>query len=346
MPWREGLYPQLTEEIAAYLASLSVQEAGRIREIRAYAGGEFVLAAGRMRIRTDVKAGRAEMDALLSALSGYALYSVERQMAGGYIPLPGGHRAGVCGRMAQQEDGSWRMDEVTSVCIRIARHIPGASLPIRRFLLRENGLARRVLILGPPGCGKTTVLRDAAVFLAHEAGLHVAAADEREEIFPCLPEVCRSGIDVLSGMDKAQAFSLLLRSMSPQVLVGDEIGDRRDALAMEDAVRCGVGVIATAHADALEGIDGRPVLRRLVRDGAFDACILLGERGAVRRVRNGNGCGIAHEEDGYGELGCGGHDDDCPEHGGLSAFGRGKTARRLDPRDAPLSSEDERRHPV
>lgn len=281
MPYREALCARLPPQMADMLRALDGRDADRLEEIRVYAGCPAELAFADGRRVTDVRMEGDAMDGLLAALCGCALYRFERELAQGYIPLPGGHRAGVCGRMTW-ENGVWRMGGVTSICIRISRDVPGASAPIRPYLLGAGGGPLRTLLLGPPGCGKTTALRDAALWLAGERGLRVAVADEREEIVGG-----RSGLrlDVLGGMEKARAFSLLLRSMSPQVIVTDEIGRAEDGAALMDAARCGVGVVATAHTRSLEEAAERPLLRRLLP--AFDRCILLGKHGCVQAVKGG-----------------------------------------------------------
>lgn len=345
MPWRKTLYPRLTEEMADALRGQTEGCLASVEEIRVHAGYPLELVAAGKRIRLSLRVDAQQMERLLAALSGYALYRCERELAQGYLPLDGGHRAGVCGRMVM-EDGVWRMSEITSVCIRICRHIPGAAAPVYDQLLGESGCARRVLFMGVPGSGKTTVLRDSAIYLAEKQGLHVAAADEREELFADRSAGC---VDVLSGMGKADAVSLLLRSMAPQVIVTDEIGSREDAQAIEDIARCGVGLLASAHADGLEECLLRPVLRRLMDGRAFDRYILLRRKAGILafRVWDENGREIRRREgNGNGQLGCGGDGDDCHQRIGISDFGRGAEACALDSGDAPLSAADERRHPL
>ncbi|MGN0773185.1 MAG: ATPase, T2SS/T4P/T4SS family [Candidatus Ventricola sp.] len=316
MPFREQLCPRLPPPLAAALHALGAREAARLEEIRIYAGRAAELSLGGECRVTDVCIDPAQMDSLLAALCGYALYSCEHQMAQGYIPIAGGHRAGVCGRMTQ-EDGVWRMSGVSSVCIRISRDVPGASRAVRPYLLGSGDLARRVLLLGPPGCGKTTVLRDASLWLAEEKGLRVAVADEREELFGA-----RQGLrlHVLCGADKARAFGMLLRSMAPQVIVTDEIGRQEDADALLDAARCGVGVLASAHAGGMEDAKGRPALRRLMRERAFDRYILLGHHGSVLAAYDE--AGKEMEGDQHGQLGCGRDGDDRNQRDRLFALGR------------------------
>ncbi len=311
-----SLYPRLTKELACLLKGLKETDRRALEEIRIYCGRPIELVfSGERRTMTLVMDER-RMAQLLGALSGMALYRFEREMAEGYIPLPGGHRAGVCGRMERQADGTRRMSEVSSVCVRIARQVEGVSLPIRPYLIAENGRARRVLLLGAPGCGKTTVLRDAALYLGKR--MHAAVADEREELFAA--EGAQGlGLDVLHGMDKAHAFSVLIRTMAPQVIVCDELGRDEDVLAVLDAARCGVGVLASAHAGGFEDLIRRPVTRKLFEASAFERYIHLGKHGCVNAVMDEAGNVLeSGRHAAYGELGNRGDGDDRREQRRLS----------------------------
>lgn len=339
MGWRKSLYPNLPQEVVCALESLPEESLAAAEEIRMYAGCVLeCIAAGRV-IRTGLCMESLQMENLLASLSGYALYRFERQMARGYIPLPGGHRAGVCGRIVC-EDSTARMSGVTSVCIRICRVIRGVSVPLHRHLYTEAGAARRVLFFGPPGSGKTTVLRDAALYFS-ERGMRVAVADEREELFPAEEH---QRMDVLSGLCKAQAVSQLLRAMAPQLIVTDEIGTWEDARAMEDIVRCGVGVWASAHAESLAGLRSRPPLRRMLQDGVFERYVRLDrERGF--RIWDESGREWTENREGeHGELGRRRDGDDGGQCDRISAFGWRTAADLLDSGDAKVSAAHEWRH--
>lgn len=318
MDARSCLCERLPKELAAKLAGLDRKSADGLQEIRVYADGqtEFVIGGAAREIPVHVR-----MQELLAALSAQALYSCETQMAQGYIPLPGGHRAGVCGVMVRQQDGTWCMVDVSSVCIRVSHDIPHASRAIRPYLVDDVHVPQRVLLLGAPGCGKTTVLRDAAIYLA-QSGLHVAVADEREELFARRMYDTPKRLDVLGGVEKAMAMPMLIRSMAPQVVVTDEIGKHEDVPALLDAVRCGVGLIASAHARSMAEAKRRPALRQLMEEEAFDWYILLGRYGSVAGVYDRAG----EQEKEWrriqdGQLGCGGDGDDCIKRDRLPAIG-------------------------
>lgn len=215
------------------------------------------------------------------ALSGYALAAWNRELCRGFLPLPGGHRLGVCGRMG--EEG---LKEIASLCLRIAHEVKGAGAAVFSGVRGKN-----TLLLGPPGSGKTTLLRDLAR-LYGEDGWQVGIADERGEV-----AACRDGqpmldvgpmADVVTGLEKTRAIPLLLRAMAPQVIAVDELGGREDAGAVLEAIRCGVTVIATAHGRSVEQIKKR--MGELVEAGAFEKIILLHSPGAPMEIREVDPC--------------------------------------------------------
>lgn len=333
----DSLLSRLPKELSELIKGLDRQEADALEEIRIYLNRPVELMIAGQRRRTELSMNGAHIDGLLAALSGFALYRFEQQMAEGYMPLEGGHRVGVCGMMTRQNDGIWRMVTVTSVCLRIARRIDGASAPIREHLFTPEGRPRRVLLLGAPGCGKTTVLRDAALYMARD--VRVAVADEREELFAQSAKEDKGALDVLGGADKARAFAMLIRSMSPQAIVCDELGREEDVQAVLDAARCGVSVLASAHADGLEDMLRRPVLQRLFDAGVFERYVHLGFHGSVLSVWDERGRRIEGKERlKYGGLGCGGDGDDRREQRRISLVGRGKEACSLDSGDAQMSA--------
>ncbi len=296
MPWREALYASLTPQAARMLRNLSARDAAGLEEMRFRTGRPVELVIGGESRDESLVLDQEAMSALLSALCGYSLYAFERQMAMGFIPLAGGHRAGICGKIVEENGQAVRMSGITSICLRVARSVPGASTPVRGHLIAEDGHVRRVLMLGAPGCGKTTVLRDAALYLSDERGIHVAAADERGELFPSVHASEGRRLDVLSGASKALSVQILLRSMRPGAIVTDEVGKEADVEALLEAARCGVGLLASAHAEGMRGAMARPALRRLFDARAFERYIHLGSRGRVLGIYDEEGRPCEKEE--------------------------------------------------
>lgn len=216
------------------------------------------------------------------SLGEHSLYAREEELSEGFFTTSGGCRVGVCGRMSREE-GRLRMTHISSLCIRAVREVIGAADGIMDELY-EKGRINSALILSPPGMGKTTMLRDILRQLS-ELGVRAAAADERGELAACILGVPAMDVgqrtDVLDGCPKRLAMRMLVRSMSPQVIVTDELGHAGDMAAVLDALRCGVQVIASVHADDEE----QARLRCGADIGCFERLIILGGApGQVRRI--------------------------------------------------------------
>jgi stage III sporulation protein AA len=206
----------------------------------------------------------------------------------GFVTAPGGHRLGVCGAVVQRENGALGLRCVSSVCLRVARAVPGAADGLPLQLLRGNQFFH-TLILSPPGFGKTTLLRDLTRQIAnggaHGAPRRVALVDERGEVAAChrgQPQLdVGAHTDVLDGCPKAWGIMWLLRAMAPQVLMVDEITSPEDMDAMTAAQGCGVTLFATLHADGLQDLAARRSRRALA--GLFQRVVVIHRAGGRRR---------------------------------------------------------------
>lgn len=186
--------------------------------------------------------------------------------ARGYITAPGGHRIGLCGEAVIKDGRVTGFREITSVNIRVARDIHGISQGID---IRES-----LLILGPPGYGKTTLLRD-LIRRIGDAGTHISVVDERRELFPGEAYPAGKGTDVLHGCSKPEGMDMLLRTMGPEWIAVDEITDAGDCEALLRTGWCGVRLLATAHAASLEDLRRRGIYRPLAACGLFATAVVL-----------------------------------------------------------------------
>lgn len=216
---------------------------------------------------------RAEFEGCLAVMMGHSLYARQAELAKGYFILPDGSRAGITGSF--HAGGPKSLSEIGSACIRIAREIKGCADKIMEHI----GDFRGILVVAPPGKGKTTLIRDMARQFS-ENGRNVCIIDERDEIASCISGVPTLDVgprtDVIAGMEKSRAIMMAVRACAPDILVLDEIGDVRDGKAICEAARCGVSVIATVHGNSLDKKYMRPVAAEMVESGIFATGILLG----------------------------------------------------------------------
>jgi stage III sporulation protein AA len=233
------------------------------------------------------------LTACLELVTKNSLYALEEELRGGYVTVEGGHRIGLVGRAIVRDGKLHSMREIGGLNVRVAREVVGAAAGLfPRLYNCEKDWVYRTLIISPPRCGKTTILRDLVRQVSDGAngirGRRVGLVDERSELagtFRGLPQR-QVGLrtDVLDACPKAQGIMLLLRSMSPEVIAVDEIGRREDVEALGEALNAGVGVLATAHAGSLEELAERPILRELVEANVFQRFVLLSRREGVGTV--------------------------------------------------------------
>lgn len=241
-----------------------------------------VLLRGPQSVLLDRIASPEECETMLELVCAHSLFAYEQELCGGYVTLEDGSRVGICGR--SNPSGSVSMPG--SFNIRIAREIQGAADGLIERISTRYGVLS-ALIISEPGAGKTTVLRDAARQLS-ALGLQVGIADERGEIAASVNGVPRLDIgdntDVMGGCRKCRAMELMIRAMSPQILITDEIATAEDAAAVMDASGCGIRVIASAHAGSVAEIMRRRDIFEIIAAGAFDKVLLLKRQGTKRRL--------------------------------------------------------------
>ena len=218
------------------------------------------------------------LEELVRRASGNAVYAVQEQLCRGFLSLPGGHRLGVCGTVSLEDGAVRTIRDYQALSLRLAGERPGCADAAAGFLWANPGSA---LILGPPGAGKTTVLRDLVRQLSDRFSRRVGLVDERGEVAACRKGSPQLAVgrhtDVLSGCPKAAGLGLLLRAMAPQWLAVDEITLPEDVEALIRAAHCGAKLLATAHGGDLSDLTRRPLYRCLLEAAVFDNAILLRE---------------------------------------------------------------------
>ncbi|AJY77266.1 stage III sporulation protein AA [Paenibacillus beijingensis] len=227
---------------------------------------------------------------LLEKLTNHSLYAMEEELKRGFITVAGGHRIGLAGRTVLEGGSVRAIRDIGGFNVRIAREVIGAAdrlLP--KLADRPKRNIASTLLIAPPRMGKTTLLRDLArsvsaglwgsAEMAHWPGRKVGIVDERSEIAASVRGVPTFDVgprtDVMDACPKAEGMMMLLRSMSPEVLMADEIGRAEDVQAIREAGHAGVAVVVTAHAHNLDDARGRPILRALLEEGMFQFAVVL-----------------------------------------------------------------------
>lgn len=275
----------------------------QVQEIRLRIGGPLLLIYGNReyyvtlegRLRSSGEdayiVSRDELRETMEYISNYSLYAFEEEMRQGFITIQGGHRIGVAGRTVVENQDIRSMKYISFINVRLSHEVQGCADLVMPYLY-QWGQITHTLLISPPRCGKTTLLRDIIRQLSTGAvghrGVTVGVVDERSELGACYQGIPQNDLgirtDILDCCPKALGMMMLIRTMSPQVIAVDEIGSREDLEAIEYVMNCGCKLIATVHGSSIEDIMQKPVLEKMVRRQMFERYIILNNQGNVGHV--------------------------------------------------------------
>ena len=251
-----------------------------------YGDGEKFLRTGN---GMPYRVTRQDLKETLEYISGYSLYAYEDEICQGYLSVQGGHRVGITGKVILDGEHIRGMKYISCINVRLAHQVQGCADEVLPYI-RNGEQVYHTLIIAPPRCGKTTLLRDMIRQISNGTdriqGKTVGVVDERSELAGCYQGIPQNDLgmrtDVLDGCPKSEGMLMLIRSMAPAVVAVDEIGGKEDIKAVEYVRNCGCALAATAHGNSLEELKERAGFRELLEEKTFERLVFLSRKRECR----------------------------------------------------------------
>ena len=233
---KEQIFRILPERLKRMVDQVMMQEDldfEQVTEICIRVGKPVCVYLGGKEVRVNYTAGREELKEIVNYMSRYSPYAFEEEMRKGFLTIEGGHRVGMAGKAITEQDRVRNLRYVSSVHIRAAHEVKGCANKVFPYIANQKELCH-TMIISPPGCGKTTLLRDIIRQVSdgndYVKGCTVGVVDERSEIAGCYLGAAQNDIglrsDVLDACPKAEGMLMMIRSMTPKVVAADEIRER------------------------------------------------------------------------------------------------------------------------
>ncbi|MCM0650379.1 stage III sporulation protein AA [Clostridium swellfunianum] len=272
---------------------ISLKGVEKLQELRLKVNKPLMFQVGNEEVVSNYKASIQDIKLILQHISNYSIYAYEEEIKQGYLTIKGGHRVGLCGSCVIEDNKIKTIKSFGSLNIRISKEIEGCSNKIIPFILRESDTLNTIVI-SPPRCGKTTLLRDIARNLSDGMpqlklkGKKLCIIDERSEISACFNAIPQMNVgirtDVLDNCPKAEGIMMAIRSMSPEIIVCDEIGTHKDMESILMALNSGVSLITTIHGYGIEDLYNRAVFKEIVENQVFKRAIVLSSRNGAGTI--------------------------------------------------------------
>lgn len=285
MRYEEEILKVLPLKISNEVKEILLKEP--VQEIRIKVNKSIIINTSHKEIILKYVTTIEDIKQILVKVSNYSLYAYEEEIKQGYITIRGGHRIGIAGECVLVNGEVRTIRNISSLNIRICREVIGCSNEIMKYITKEDRVFN-TLIISPPKCGKTTILRDIArnissgMPLIDLKGKKVSIIDERSEIAACFNGVPQLDVgirsDVLDNCLKKEGMIMAIRSLSPDILICDEIGTDGDVEALHMAFNSGVNIIVTIHGYSIEDIYKRKVFKDLLENSILDRIVVLSNR--------------------------------------------------------------------
>ncbi len=265
----------------------------QIYEIRIKIDKPIIVYSNKGESIVNYNSSKEEMKSIIQKISNYSLYAYEEDIKQGFITIKGGHRIGIAGECVMCNGEVKTIRNISSINVRFCREVIGCSNKIMKYIVSGDRIYNTIII-SPPKCGKTTILRDISRNISNGMksldlnGKKVSVIDERSEIGACYFGVPQSDLgirtDILDNCLKKEGMIMSIRSLSPEVLICDEIGTKGDIEALIMAFNSGVNIITSIHGFTIDDIYKRKVFKELIDNQILERAIILSSREGVGTI--------------------------------------------------------------
>lgn len=235
---------------------------------------------------------KRELMETMEYISNFSLYAYEEEIRQGFLTIEGGHRIGIAGKIVMDGEKIKNVRYISFINIRLSHQIKGCADQVMPYIISKEEVCH-TLIISPPKCGKTTLLRDIIRQFSNGTdtfhGRTVGVVDERSELGGSYMGVPQNDLgirtDLLDCCPKSEGMMMLIRSMSPDIIAVDEIGDYKDILAIESVINCGCKLLTTIHGASIEDIEKKPLMQKLMQERVFERYIILHNRKKIGQIK-------------------------------------------------------------
>lgn len=271
-----------------------------INEIRLRVGKRGIVITSKIEVMLGICITIQDLLEILIRVSKNSIYAIQNDINNGFIVIPGGHRIGICGEVVLQDGKIKNIKNINSMNIRVARQLIGCADKLMPSIIQDNKFTN-TLIVSPPGCGKTTLLRDTIRQLSNGIsrlgflGRNIGLVDERGEIASVSNGIANLDVgirtDVISNCPKSIGMEMMVRSMGISIIATDEIGSTNDIEAIQYASLSGVGLVFTMHGRNLDDILKKQNMKELLNNLLFQNVVILSNKngpGTIEQIHELN----------------------------------------------------------
>lgn len=266
-----------------------------LQEIRIKIGNPVIMEDGEGEKVFNYQVKNEDIKYIIQRISNYSLYAFEEELKQGYITIQGGHRIGISGDCVVQNGLVKTIKNIYSLNIRVSREILGCAFKYVPHMIKNNDVLNTIII-SPPKCGKTTILRDLTRILSNGdkslgiQGKKITIIDERSEIAGCYRGIPQLNVgirsDVYDNCIKSEGIIMAIRALSPEIIICDEIGTEKDTKSLIQALNSGVKVITTIHGFDIKDLVNRPVFKELIDNKVFKRALVLSNRLGIGTIES------------------------------------------------------------